>query len=252
MGLANDRSIAYGIAQSCHAQGAKLGFTYQGEVLMKRVQPIAEAMNSDLVLECDVANEASLDATFEAVAEQWGSLDFIIHSIAFSNREELRGRYLDTSKANFLNTMDISCFSLVQIAKRAEKLLAKSGGSIVTLTYYGAEKVVPNYNVMGVAKAGLEASVRYLASDLGPSNIRVNAISAGPLRTLAAAGIAGFNDFLKVGAVVNPLRRNVTLEDIGGTAVYLVSDFSAGMTGEVLHVDAGYHIVGMQNAENAA
>ncbi len=245
MGVANDRSLAYGIAQACQAQGAQLAFSYQGEALQRRVEPLASALGSDFLLECDVTDGAALEDAFKKLADKWGQLDFLVHSIAFSDKNELRGRYLDTSRDNFLRTMEISCYSLVHIAKYAQPLM-KDGGTMLTLTYYGAEKVIPNYNVMGVAKAALEASVRYLASDLGPQNIRVNAISSGPVKTLAASAIGGFNGFLKASNAHTPLRRGTTLEDIGNNAVYLLSELSSGVTGEVVHVDSGYHLVGMQ------
>lgn len=245
MGVGNDRSIAWGIAQMAHQFGAKdLMFTYQSEILKKRVEPLAQSLGSDYVVECDVNNDASLDALFKDVEERLGGLDFIVHSLAFSDRNELRGRYLDTSRDNFKMSLETSCYSLVAIAKRAEKLM-KSGGSIITMTYIGAEKVIPNYNVMGVAKAALEASVKYLAADMGSHNIRVNAISSGPIKTLAASAIGDFGKILEYDARNTPLGRNVSTQDVAGTAVYLLSDLSSGVTGEIVHVDAGYHVVGM-------
>jgi enoyl-[acyl-carrier protein] reductase I len=244
MGVANNMSIAWGIAQTASIHGANLAFTYQSEILKGRVEPLARSIGCKNLIECDVTNEGALDKTFDNIAKLFPSIDFIVHSIAFSDRQELKGRYLETSKSNFLNSMDISCFSFTSIAKRAEKLMP-NGGSLISLTYFGAEKAIPNYNVMGVAKAALEASVKYLAVDLGPHNIRVNAISAGPIKTLAASGISGFKSLLKVGEQINPLRRNTTLEDIGGTAVYLLSNLSSGLTGEIIHVDCGFHVIGM-------
>ncbi len=249
MGIANNRSIAWGIAKAAADQGAELAFTYQGDALKKRVEPLAAEVGVKLVLPCDVTDSASVDATFDALKANWGSLDFVVHAIAYSNKEELDGRYVDTTAENFSNTLLISCYSFTAIAQRAEKLMT-NGGSLLTLTYYGAEKVMPHYNVMGVAKAALEASVRYLAEDLGRQNIRVNAISAGPIKTLAASGIADFRYILKWNEHNSPLRRVVSIEDVGGAGVYLLSDLSRGVTGEVHHVDAGYHIVGMK-AEDA-
>lgn len=248
MGVANDKSIAWGIAQAVHAQGAELAFTYQGDVLKKRVEPLAESLGSDMVLPCDVTDAASIDATFEAIEKKWGKLDFLVHAIAFSDKNELKGRYVDTSLQNFLTSMHISCYSFTAIAKRAEVLM-KDGGSLVTLTYYGAEKVMPHYNVMGVAKAALEASVQYLAVDLGKDNIRVNAISAGPIKTLAASGIGDFRYILKWNEYNSPLRRNTTIADVGGAGVFLLSDLGSGVTGENLHVDSGYHVVGMKSID---
>lgn len=245
MGVANNKSIAWGIAAASHAQAAELGFTYQGEALEKRVRPLAESVGSSLIVPCDVTDEASMDAVFEAVDKQWGGLDFLVHAIAFSDKNELRGMYLDTSRDNFLRTMDISCYSFTTLARRAYPLM-KPGGSLLTMTYYGAEQTMPHYNVMGVAKAALEASVRYLAEDLGKHGIRVNAISAGPIKTLAASGIGDFRYILKWNEYNSPLRRNTTIEDVGGAAVYLLSDLASGTTGEVLHVDSGYHVVGMK------
>ena len=251
MGVANDRSIAWGIATTLAAHGAELAFTYQGDALAKRVKPLADSLGSKLVLPCDVTDEASIDATFEAIEKAWGGLDFVVHAIAFSDKNELDGRYLDTSRDNFLKTMDISCYSFTAVAKRAVPLM-KAGGSLVTLSYYGAERVMPHYNVMGVAKAALEASVRYLAADLGGDGIRVNAISAGPIKTLAASGIGDFRYILKWNEYNAPLKRNVTIQEVGGSALYLLSDLSAGVTGEVHHVDAGYHTVGMVAVDSAA
>ncbi len=244
-GVANERSIAWGISQALHAQGAKLGFTFQGEVLEKRVRPLAESVASDLVIPCDVTSDEQIAQVFDQVRSKWGRLDVLIHSVAFANREDLDGRFLDTSRKGFLTALDISAYSLVALCRAAEPLLAESKGSVVTLTYYGSEKVVQNYNVMGVAKAALEASVRYLAAELGPQGVRVNAISAGPIKTLAAAGIKGFRGILGFAAEKAPLRRNVTLEDVAGTAVFLCSDLGAGVTGEVVHVDSGYNILGL-------
>ncbi|WP_299134707.1 enoyl-ACP reductase FabI [uncultured Amaricoccus sp.] len=250
MGLANDKSIAWGIAQACHEQGAALAFTYQGEALGKRVAPLAAQLDSDIVLPCDVTDEASLDAVFADLAARWGRLDFVVHAIGFSDKNELRGRYVEmTTAANFTQTMLISVYSFTAVVQRAEKLMT-DGGSCLTLTYYGAEKVMPHYNVMGVAKAGLEASVKYMAMDLGPRNIRVNALSAGPIKTLAASGIGDFRYIMKWNELNSPLRRNVTQTDVGKSAMFLLSDLSSGVTGENLHVDAGYHVVGMK-AEDA-
>jgi len=246
MGVANQRSIAWGIAKACANQGAELAFTYQGDALKKRVEPLAESIGSDIVLPCDVTDADSIDAAFAEIEAKWGKLDFVVHGIAFSDKDELTGRYVDTSAANFTQTLSISCYSFTAIAQRAEKLMT-DGGSLITLTYYGAEKWMPHYNVMGVAKAALEASVRYLAADLGEKNIRVNAISAGPIKTLAAAGIGDFRYILKWNEYNSPLRRTVSIDEVGDTGVYLASDMSRGMTGEILHVDAGYHIVGMKN-----
>ena len=245
MGLANDKSIAWGIARACRDAGAELAFSYQGEALKKRVGPLAAEVGSDIVLECDVADEASVDRLFEGLAERWESLDFLVHAIGFSDKNELRGRYIETSRDNFLMTMDISVYSFTAVARRAEKMMG-AGGSMLTLTYYGAEQVMPHYNVMGLAKAALEASVMYLAEDLGKDGIRVNAISAGPIKTLAASGIGDFRYILKWNELNSPLRRNVTQEEVGKAALYLLSDLGSGTTGEVLHVDAGYHVVGMK------
>ncbi|MFC4214200.1 enoyl-ACP reductase FabI [Pseudophaeobacter arcticus] len=245
MGLANDKSIAWGIAKACADAGAELAFSFQGDALKKRVVPLAEQLGSNIVLPCDVSDEASMDALFASLEEKWGKLDFVVHAIGFSDKSELRGRYVDTSRDNFQMTMDISVYSFTAIAKRAEKMMAE-GGSMLTLTYYGAEQVMPHYNVMGVAKAALEASVKYLAEDLGKDGIRVNAISAGPIKTLAASGIGDFRYIMKWNEYNSPLRRNVTTDDVGKSALYLLSDLSSGVTGENLHVDAGYHVVGMK------
>jgi len=249
LGVANNRSIAWGIAKSAAAHGAKLAFTYQGDALKKRVEPLAAELDAHVVGHCDVTDAASIDAVFAATAEVFPEgLDFVVHCVAFSDREELTGRYVETSQANFTNSLLVSCYSFTAVAQRAEKLMV-NGGSLLTLTYYGAEKWMPHYNVMGVAKAALEASVRYLAADLGPSKIRVNAISAGPIKTLAASGIGDFRYILKWNEYNAPLRRTVTIDEVGETAAYLISDMSRGMTGEILHVDAGYHVVGMKNPE---
>jgi enoyl-[acyl-carrier protein] reductase I len=245
MGVANDRSLAWGIAKAVHGLGAELAFTFQGEALEKRVRPLAASLGSDLLVDCDVTNEASVAAVFDALAERWGRLDFLVHAIAFSDKEELKGKYVETSRANFQRTLDISCYSFTDICRRAVPLMS-NGGSLLTLTYYGAERVMPHYNVMGVAKAALEASVRYLAVDLGGRNIRVNALSAGPIKTLAASGIGDFRYILKWNQYNSPLKRNVTIEDVGGAGAYLLSDLAAGVTGEVHHVDCGYHVVGMK------
>ena len=246
LGVANNRSIAWGIAKQAAEAGAELAFTYQGEALGKRVRPLAEELGAKVVGHCDVTDAASIDAVFKVVEEDWGALDFIVHCVAFSDREQLTGRYVDTTAENFSMTMLISCYSFTAVAQRAEKLM-RYGGSMLTLTYYGAEKWMPHYNVMGVAKAALESSVRYLAADLGEKNIRVNAISAGPIKTLAASGIGDFRYILKWNEYNAPLRRSVTTEEVGETAAFLLSDLSRGVTGEILHVDAGYHIVGMKN-----
>ncbi|NJM31196.1 MAG: enoyl-ACP reductase FabI [Rhizobiales bacterium] len=248
MGVANARSIAWGIAKACAAQGAELAFNYQGDALKKRVEPLAAEIGSKLVLPCDVTDAASIDALFETIGKEWGRLDFLVHAIAFSDKEELTGRYVDTTADNFTKTMQISCYSFTAIAQRAEKLMT-NGGSLLTLTYYGAEKWMPHYNVMGVAKAALEASVRYMAADLGPKNIRVNAISAGPIKTLAASGIGDFRYILRWNEYNSPLRRTVTIEEVGDSALYLLSELGRGVTGEIMHVDAGYHIVGMKNPD---
>jgi enoyl-[acyl-carrier protein] reductase I len=249
MGVANNRSIAWGIAKNVAAQGASVAFTYQGDALKKRVEPLAAEAGSDIVLPCDVTDNASMDAVFATLAERWGSLDFLVHAIAYSDKAELDGRYIDTSEENFTKSLLISCYSFTAVAQRAEKLMA-NGGSLLTLTYYGAEKVMPHYNVMGVAKAALEASVRYLAADLGKQQIRVNAISAGPIKTLAASGISDFRYILKWNEYNSPMRKTVTIDEVGGAGLYLLSDLSRGVTGEVHHVDAGYHVVGMK-AEDA-
>jgi enoyl-[acyl-carrier protein] reductase I len=248
MGLANDKSLAWGIAQKLREAGAELAFSYQGEALEKRVRPLAASLDSDFLIDCDVSDMAALDKTFAALAARWPTIDFVVHAIGFSDKNELRGRYYDTSLDNFLMTMNISAYSLVAVTKRAMAMMP-DGGSILTLSYYGAEKVVPHYNVMGVAKAALETSVKYLANDLGPANIRVNAISAGPIRTLAASGIGDFRYILKWNELNSPLRRNVTIEDIGGSALYFLSDLASGVTGEVHHVDAGYHLIGMKQED---
>jgi enoyl-[acyl-carrier protein] reductase I len=244
MGVANDHSIAWGIARVLARHGARLAFTYQDATLEKRVRPLAESLNATVVLPCEVEHDASLDALFEGLAREWGDLDFVVHAVAYSNKDELKGRYLNTTRENFRVTLDVSCYSFTAVARRAQPLMPR-GGSLLTLTFSGAERVMPNYNVMGVAKAALEASVRYLAADLGPDNIRVNAISAGPVRTLAGSAIAGARDILKWSQQHAPLRRNVPLDDLGGAALYLLSDLSASVTGEVHHVDCGYNIVGM-------
>ena len=248
MGLANDKSLAWGIARALRAQGAELAFSYQGEALAKRVKPLAESLGSDFLIECDVSDMGKLDEAFDTLKQRWDTIDFVVHAIGFSDKNELRGLYVDTSLDNFLMTMNISAYSLVAAAKRAAPLM-REGGSIVTLTYYGAEKVVPHYNVMGVAKAALETSVQYLANDLGPDGVRVNAISAGPIKTLAASGIGDFRYILKWNEYNSPLRRNVTIDDVGGAGLYLCSDLSSGVTGEVHHVDAGYHTVGMKQED---
>jgi enoyl-[acyl-carrier protein] reductase I len=249
MGLANDRSLAWGIARSLAEQGAELAFSYQGESLEKRVRPLAEQVGSDFLIDCDVSSPDALDAAFEQLRERWGQLDFLVHAIGYSDKNELRGKFVDTSIDNFLMTMNISVYSFVAVTQRARAMM-KPGGSIVTLTYYGAEKVIPHYNVMGVAKAALESSVKYLAMDLGPEGIRVNGISAGPIKTLAASGIGDFRYILKWNEYNSPLRRNVTIEDVGGAGLYLLSDLASGVTGEIHHVDAGYNVVGMK-AEDA-
>jgi enoyl-[acyl-carrier protein] reductase I len=248
MGVANNRSIAWGIAKAAHDHGAELAFTFQGDALEKRVRPLATELGAHVVGHCDVTDAASIDAVFAEVEKLWGKIDFVVHCIAFSDKDELTGRYVDTTEANFNRSLNISCWSFTAVAQRAEKLMT-DGGTLLTLTYYGAEKWMPHYNVMGVAKAALEASVRYLAADLGPKNIRVNAISAGPIKTLAASGIGDFRYILRWNEYNAPLRRSVTIEEVGDTAAYLVSDMGRGMTGEILHVDAGYHVVGMKNPE---
>ncbi|MDB6181422.1 enoyl-ACP reductase FabI [Paracoccus fistulariae] len=245
MGLANDKSIAWGIAKALASQGAELAFSYQGEALKKRVAPLAAQLGSDLVLPCDVSEGASIDALFESLQQEWGKIDFLVHAIGFSDKEQLRGKYADTTRDNFLMTMDISVYSFTAVARRAAAMMP-DGGSMLTLTYYGAERVMPHYNVMGVAKAALEASVRYLAEDFGKDGIRVNAISAGPIKTLAASGIGDFRYIMKWNELNSPLRRNVTQEDVGNSSLYLLSHLGAGVTGETHHVDAGYHVVGMK------
>ena len=250
MGVANDRSIAWGIAQVCAAHGAEIAFTYQGEALQKRVVPLAQSVNSPIIEPCDVTDEASLDRLFAVIKEKWGHLDFVVHGIAYSDKTELDGLYVNTTRANFLKTMDISCYSLTAVAQRAMPLMDE-GGSILTLSYLGAERVMPHYNVMGVAKAALEASVRYLSVDLGPKAIRVNAISAGPIKTLAASGIGDFRYIMKWNEVNAPLRRNVSTIEVGHSALFLLSDLGTGVTGEVLHVDSGYHNIGMMAVEQA-
>ena len=245
MGLANDKSIAWGIARNLADAGAQLAFSYQGDALKKRVDPLAAQLGSDIVLPCDVSDSASIDSLFDGLKERWDSLDFLVHAIGFSDKNELRGRYVDTSRDNFMMTMDISVYSFTAVMQRAEKMMTK-GGAALTMTYYGAERIMPHYNVMGVAKAALESSVRYLAEDLGKDGIRVNAISAGPIKTLAASGIGDFRYIMKWNELNSPLRRNVTQEEVGKAAVYLLSDLGSGTTGEVLHVDAGYHVVGMK------
>ena len=248
MGVANNRSIAWGIAKACAAQGAEIALTFQGDALKKRVGPLAAELGSKLVLPCDVTDTNSMDAVFETLRETWGSMDFLVHAIAFSDKNELDGRYVDTSERNFTQSLLISCYSLTALAQRAEKLMT-DGGAMLTLTYYGAEKVMPHYNVMGVAKAALEASVRYLAADLGKTGIRVNAISAGPIKTLAASGISDFRYILRWNEYNSPLRRTVTIEDVGASGMYLLSDLSRSVTGEIHHVDSGYHVQGMKNED---
>jgi enoyl-[acyl-carrier protein] reductase I len=245
MGVANDRSIAWGIAEAVAKQGAEIAFTYQGDALEKRVRPLAEKVGSNIIIPCDVSSDEAIEKTFKLLKEKWDTIDFIVHAIAYSDKEELKGEYVDTTRENFYKTMDISVYSFTAIAQRAAKMMP-NGGSMITLTYYGAEKVMPHYNVMGVAKAALESSVRYLAADLGSDKIRVNSLSAGPIKTLAASGIGDFRYILKWNQYNSPLRRNVTLNDVGGCGVYLLSDLSAGVTGETHHVDCGYHVVGMK------
>lgn len=245
MGVANDRSIAWGIAEAVAKQGAEIAFTYQGDALEKRVKPLAEKVGSSIIIPCDVSSDEAIDETFNLLKEKWDTIDFVVHAIAYSDKEELKGEYVDTTRENFYKTMDISVYSFTAVAQRAAKMMP-NGGSMITLTYYGAEKVMPHYNVMGVAKAALESSVRYLAADLGNDKIRVNSLSAGPIKTLAASGIGDFRYILKWNQYNSPLRRNVTLNDVGGCGVYLLSDFSAGVTGETHHVDCGYHVVGMK------
>jgi enoyl-[acyl-carrier protein] reductase I len=251
MGVANDRSIAWGIAKAAADQGAELAFTYQGEALEKRVRPLAQSVGANILLPCDVTDDASIDNTFESIKSSWGTLDFVVHAIAFSDKDELKGLYVDTSRRNFALTLDISCFSFTAVCARARPLMPK-GGSLLTLSYFGAEKVMPHYNVMGVAKAALECSVKYLAADLGPENIRVNAISAGPIKTLAASGIGDFRHILRWNELNAPLKRNVTIDDVGGAGLYLLSDLSRGVTGELHHVDGGYNTVGMMRTDAAA
>src|SRR5882724_10579064 len=248
LGVANNRSLAWGIAKACRAQGAELGFTYQGDALKKRVEPLAQEIGAHVFGHCDVQDQASIDAVFDAVQKAWGTLDFVVHAIAFSDKKELDGRYVDTTPDNFSKTLSISCYSFVAVAQRAEKMMP-DGGSILTLSYYGAEKWIPHYNVMGVAKAALEASVRYMAADLGSAGIRVNAISAGPIKTLASSGISDFHYLLRWNQLNAPLRRNVSIQEVGGAGVYLLSDLAAGVTGEVHHVDCGYHVVGMKHPD---
>jgi len=248
MGVANDRSLAWGIAKAARAQGAELAFTFQGDALEKRVRPLAESLGSDFLADCDVTDERSVDGVFEAIASRWQRLDFVVHAVAFSDKDELKGKYLDTTRANFNRTLDVSCFSFTDICRRAAPLMTE-GGSLLTLSYLGAERVMPHYNVMGVAKAALEASVRYLAVDLGGQNIRVNAISAGPIKTLAASGIGDFRYILKWNQYNSPLKRNVTIEEVGGAGLYFLSDLSSGVTGEIHHVDCGYHVVGMKSVD---
>ena len=248
MGVANDKSIAWGIAKACHEHGAQLAFSYQNEIFHKRVAPLVASIGSQHMIQCDVASPESLDKLFEELNKSWGSLDFVVHAIGFSDKNELRGRYVDISQENFTMSMDISVYSFTAVAQRAEKLMT-NGGSLLTMTYYGSEKVMPHYNVMGVAKAALEASVRYLAADLGSKQIRVNAISAGTIKTLAASGIGDFRYILKWNELNSPLQRNVTTEDVGNSALYLLSDLGSSVTGEVLHVDSGYHVVGMKRVD---
>jgi enoyl-[acyl-carrier protein] reductase I len=248
MGLANDKSLAWGIAQKLSEHGAELAFSYQGEALERRVRPLAAQLGSDFCFDCDVSDMAALDAAFATLKSRWDTLDFVVHAIGFSDKNELRGKYLDTSLDNFLMTLNISAYSLVAVSQRASAMMGP-GGSILTLSYYGAEKVIPHYNVMGVAKAALETSVKYLANDLGPAGVRVNAISAGPIKTLAASGIGDFRYILKWNELNSPLRRNVTIEDVGGAGLYLLSDLASGVTGETHHVDAGYHVVGMKQED---
>nr|WP_294513558.1 enoyl-ACP reductase FabI [uncultured Rhodopila sp.] len=248
MGVANDRSLAWGIASACAAQGAQLAFTFQGEALERRVRPLAQQTGSDLVFPCDVADDASVDTAFASLAERWDGLDFLVHAIGYADKQFLRGRYLDTPRAAFLQALDISCYSFVSVSQRAVPMM-KPGGSLLTLSYLGAERWVPHYNVMGVAKAALEASVRYLAADLGTAGIRCNAISAGPIKTLAASGIGDFRYILRWNQLNAPMRRNVTIEEVGGAGLYFLSDLSGGVTGEVHHVDCGYHAVGMKHPD---
>lgn len=248
MGLANDYSLAWGISKALASQGAQLAFTYQAESLKKRIEPLADSLGSKILLPCDVSQEGAVAETFEEISHIWPTIDFVVHSLAFSDKEELKGKYVNTSRGNFLNSLDISCYSFTEVCREAAKLMP-NGGSLITLTYYGAEKVMPHYNVMGIAKAALEASVRYLAVDLGSDNIRVNAISAGPAKTLAASGIGDFRYILKWNQYNSPLKRNITIDDVGGSALYLLSDLASGVTGEVHHVDCGYHVVGMKSVD---
>jgi len=248
MGAANNRSIAWGIAKKAADEGAELAFTYQGEALEKRVRPLAESVGSNIVLPCDVTDNDSIDAVFAELEKIWGKLDFLVHAIAYSDKQELTGRYVDTSLENFTKSLQISCYSFTAVAQRAEKLMT-DGGSMITLSYYGAEKVIPHYNVMGVAKAALEASVKYLARDLGPKNIRVNSISAGPIKTLAASGIGDFRYILKWNELNSPMGRNVSIDEVGNAGAYFLSDLSSGVTGENHHVDAGYHVMGMKRED---
>ncbi len=250
MGVANNRSIAWGIAEMLHQQGAEMAFTFQGEALEKRVRPLAAGIGSEIILPCDVTDEASIDNVFNVLEDKWGKIDFVVHAIAYSDKNELDGMYLDTTRANFLKTMDISVYSFTSVAQRVVPLM-NDGGSLLTMSYYGAERVMPHYNVMGVAKAGLEASVRYLAADLGSKQIRVNAISAGPIKTLAASGIGDFRYILKWNELNAPLKRNVTIGEVGGAGLFLLSDLGSGVTGEIMHVDSGYHTVGMVSVDNA-
>ena len=245
MGAANERSIAWGIAKMAAGHGAELAFTYQGEALLKRLSPLAQSVNSKMIMQCDVTDENSLETAFDTIRENWGKIDFVVHAIAYSDKDELKGEYINTTRENFLRTLDISCFSFTSVAKYSAELMP-DGGSLLTLSYYGAERVMPHYNVMGVAKAALESSVRYLAVDLGDQKIRVNGLSAGPMKTLAASGIGDFRYILKWNEYNSPLKRNVTLEDVGGAAMYLLSDLSSGVSGEIHHVDCGYNIVGMK------
>lgn len=256
MGLANDKSLAWGVAQKLAEHGAELAFSYQGDALAKRVRPLAASLGSDFLIDCDVSDMAALDAAFATLSARWPTIDFVVHAIGYSDKTELRGKYLDTSLDNFVMTMNISAYSLVAVAQRAAAMMpafdpetGKGGGAMLTLSYYGAEKVIPHYNVMGVAKAALETSVKYLANDLGPDNIRINAISAGPIKTLAASGIGDFRYILKWNELNSPMRRNVTIEDVGGAALYLLSDLASGVTGEIHHVDAGYNVIGMKQED---
>ena len=250
MGVANDKSIAWGIAKQCANFGAELAFTYQNDLLLKRIEPLAKSVNSDFLIQCDVSEEGSTEKAFKKIKEKWGKIDFFVHAVAFADKNELRGKYVNTSKENFLNSLNISCYSFTESCKFCYELM-EDGGSILTLTYYGAEQVMPHYNVMGVAKSALEASVKYLSVDMGDKNIRVNAISAGPIKTLAASGIGDFRFILKWNELNSPLKRNVTLEDVGNTGAYLLSDLSSGVTGEIHHVDCGYHTVGMVAVDEA-